>query len=93
MVEPKAHGQWYTLVTDNFLPLLKSQPLFKRVTFSRVLSDSVENHYIYSVLIEIDTMEGYELYQNELIQQYVDIAKPMFETKVTHFVTVMKNIE
>ena len=93
MVDQKVHGQWYALITDKFMPLLKSQPLFKKVVFSKVLSASAEEHYTYSILIEIETMEGYELYQNEILTEYIEIAQPMFESKAIHFVTVMKSID
>lgn len=92
MVNPKVYTQWVSFINDKFMPLVSSQSEFDRVTFSKVLSATVEDHHIFSLLIEFDTLDGYNLFQNEIMGQYLEIASPLFGTNTSHFITLMKKM-
>ncbi|MFI3314284.1 MAG: DUF4286 family protein [Rikenellaceae bacterium] len=92
MVEPTVYGSWYNFMFEKFIPFVKTKEEFIEPTFSRILSDGVNSHYTFSLLVHLQTLDGYNLFKNEIMHEYSEFAQPMFGAKVTHFMTLMKKI-
>ncbi|MEG1635635.1 MAG: DUF4286 family protein [Rikenellaceae bacterium] len=92
MVDASISGQWINFMNDKFLPFVKTQSILDRITFSKVLSATVEDSYIFSLLVEFSTLDGYKLFQTEIMEQYVQFAQPLFDSKTTHFMSLMKRM-
>lgn len=92
MVDPKVYAQWINFMSDKFLPYVRSKSQFDRTTFSKVLSATVEENHIFSLLVEFDTLDVYKQFQTEIMEQYIEFAHPMFGVKTTYFMSLMKKM-
>ncbi|MFI3321019.1 MAG: DUF4286 family protein [Rikenellaceae bacterium] len=92
VVEPTIYGNWYSFMYDKFIPFVKESGKYQKVIFSRILSEGVSNHYTFSLLLDLESLDGYHYLNNEIMKEYMEFAEPMFGVKVTHFVTLMKKI-
>ncbi len=93
VVDPKVYPSWYSFMYDKFLPFVEEESLFDRVQFSRVLSEGVQSYYTFSLLTHFETLDGYRKFKGDIMSEYIEFADPMFGTKVTHFMTLMKEIK
>ena len=91
MVTPDVHGQWYDFVTSKFIPRLQTEGL-GNLYFSRILSDHKEDHYTYSLQIHVPDIPAYQKYIENLFDEYLEIAVPLFADKVFYLHTLMKKI-
>lgn len=91
-VEPAAQDRWLELVRGKLVPALRSRG-YGRVALSRVLSTQAEGHFTWSLLVELDSMQGYHEITGDLWQDYIDIAGPLFGDDVVWFMSLMKQIE
>lgn len=92
MVEPKVHDQWYCMLTDKFIPMLRDEG-FSNFTFTRVLTNNNDGHYTYSLQVNVADMPSYQRFMEQMIGQYTDIALPAFGENALHFSTLLKRIE
>ncbi|MDD3108117.1 MAG: DUF4286 family protein [Alistipes sp.] len=92
MVDPSVHDCWMESLRKHYLPLLQ-QEAFGRVTFTRVLSAGPEDHYTYSLQIEVDTISQYKHLTEELLTDYTQILQTLFADRVLWFNSLMKQIE
>lgn len=92
VVEPSVYPSWYSFMYDKFVPFVRDEKMFERVEFSRVLSEGVQSHYTFSLLTHFETLDGYKLFRGDVMGEYMEVAEPMFGSKVTHFITLMKVI-
>lgn len=91
-VEPRIHGQWLRIITENYVPLIESRG-YRIVALSRVLSAEAVEHYTYSLLVEAEDIERYKELTGEIFAEYAAIAGPMFGSDVVWFTSLMKKME
>lgn len=92
VVEPPVHSSWYALATEKFLSRLEAES-GRPVTFTRLLHDTPEAHYTYSVQCHCCDMTFYRRFVDELMADYVEVAGPMFGDKVLYFISLLKRID
>ncbi|MFI3263088.1 MAG: DUF4286 family protein [Rikenellaceae bacterium] len=92
MIEPAVHGQWYEFITKKFIPYLKSVG-YEEIIFTKVLSENIEKHHTYSIQIPLETIPDYQKYVNEIFDEYISIAKPIFGANVVYVNTLMKKVQ
>ncbi len=92
MVTPDVHARWYDFVTSKFIPRLQREE-WEKLYFSRVLSDRKEDHYTYSLMIHLPDIPAYRKYTEELFDEYLEIAVPLFADKVFYLHSLMKKID
>lgn len=92
VVDPPVHASWYELVTGKLLPRLEDESGHP-VVFTRLLHDTPEPHYTYSVQCRCCDMAFYHRFMNETMADYVEVAEPMFGDKVLYFTTLLKRID
>lgn len=93
MVDSDIHGQWFEFFTQKFIPQLKTKSGFDNIVFTRVLSEQVEKHFTYSLQIHLDSITDYKQYQDEIFNEYIDFADPIFGSKVLYFTSLLKKID
>lgn len=91
MIMPEIHDRWYQMLTEKYIPLLKSEG-YNKILFTRVLSAESVEHYTYSLQVEIEDLGDYKHISEELLSQYIEIASPLFGDKAVHFITILKHI-
>lgn len=91
-VDPPVHGLWYKFVTEKFLPRLEEESGESPV-FMRVLSQTTEDHYTYSVQCRCADIPFYHRFMGRIMADYMEIAEPMFGDKVLYFTTLLKRID
>ncbi len=89
IVAPRVQEQWLSLVGGKFIPALRERGYHKLV-LSRVLSAQAEDHFTWSLLIELDSMDGYHDITGPAWDRYAEIAGPMFGEEVMHFTSLLK---
>lgn len=89
MVEPSVHGQWYEFFTEKFIPSLCG----RSVVLTRVLTNSGDAHYTYSLQIEAVDISDYQTVEREHIASCVEFSRKLFGERVLHFTTLLKKIE
>lgn len=92
VILPSVHGTWLDFFTNKVLPQVKEQG-YNVLAFSRVLHEQVEEHYSYSLQVEVDEIGKVQKYKKEIIGEYVEMAKKMYNEQALHFTTVLKVIE
>lgn len=92
VVEPKVHGLWYKFLTEKFLPRLEEES-GKKVVFTRVLHQTKESHYTYSVQCDCRDIPFYQRFMEQIMADYSEVAEPMFGDKVLYFITLLKKID
>lgn len=92
MVEQKVHDQWYTMLTNKFMPLLRTEG-FAELTLTRVLTNGNDGHHTYSLQVNVPDIPTYQRFMEQMIGQYTDIAMPAFGERALHFSTLLKRIE
>lgn len=92
VVDYSAHDKWLDIIKGKYIPFLRENG-FSAITLSRVLSNDASDHFIYSLLIDIENMDQYHLLKDELFKEYTVISEPMFGDKVTWFTSLMKIID
>ncbi len=92
VVEPAVQERWLDLVRGKFVPALRGGG-YGRVALSRVLSAQAEDHFTWSLLVELDSMEKYHDITGGLWQDYLDLAGPLFGDGVVWFMSLMKEVE
>lgn len=99
MVEPPVHARWYDLVMHQVLPFLREAGFGedenhpRRIIFSRVLTNSGDPHYTYSLQVEVPDTAEYERFMQEVMGEYQTIALPLFGEQVVHFTSLLKTID
>lgn len=93
MVSPAAHGKWYEFVLHKFIPALKNDPRYGKITFSRVISSEVESFFTYSLQIRLADIPAYKAFTEEGFPEYQEFAAALFDAEVTYFISMMKIIE
>lgn len=91
MVEPKAHGQWYVMFTERFIPMLRAEG-FEDLVFTRVLSNSGDAHYTYSLQVSVADIPSYQRFMDQIMGEYSNIVLPAFGQNVLHFTSLLKRI-
>lgn len=91
-VDPPVHGLWYKFVTEKFLPRLEEES-GEKVVFTRVLSQTTEDHYTYSVQCRCRDIPFYHHFMSRIMADYMEIAEPMFGDNVLYFTTLLKRID
>lgn len=89
IVEPSVHGQWYEFFTKKFVPSLSA----RSTVLTRVLTDSGDAHYTYSLQVDAIDIADYQLFTTEDLDQCVEFCANLFGDKVLHFTTLLKKIE
>lgn len=92
MVSAPAHGNWYDFITNKFLPQLEALPIVKKVVMSRVLGEQVQTHFTYSIQMHIEEIYLYAHLKKDILNDMQNFSAELFDTEVTHFITVMKVI-
>lgn len=92
MVDPACHGQWYALVTGRFIEMLRSEG-FEKFLFTRVLSEEPCPHHTYSLQVDVEDIEQYQRFMNDIIGEYRSIASPLLGDGALYFTTLLKKIE
>lgn len=99
MVEPPVHDRWYDLLIHRLVPYLREVGFGgddehpRRIIFSRVLTDSGDPHYTYSLQVEVPDTAEYQRYMQEVMGEYQTIALPLFGEQVVHFTSLLKTID
>lgn len=89
VVEPSIHGQWYEFFTKKFIPTLNG----RSIVLTRVLTNSGDAHYTYSLQIEAADIQDYQKIEQEHIASCVEFSSKLFGDKALHFTTLLKKIE
>ena len=63
-----------------------------RIVFTRVLTDTGDSHYTYSLQVEIPDTAEYQRFVSEAMDEYTRIAGPLFSERALHFTTLLKKI-
>ena len=92
MVEPDIHAQWLEMVSNRYIPLLRTQG-FDKILFSRILSIEPTEHFTYSLQINIQDLQEYKKLTEEILAEYAAIASDMFGNKALYFTSLLKHIE
>ncbi len=87
------HGAWYEFMTKQFIPSLESNAEYCSLRFTRLLSEQEEKHFTYSLQLDSSELSGYYHYIKNIMPEYVDFAKTLFDAEVTHFVSLLKVIK
>ncbi|MEG0032981.1 MAG: DUF4286 family protein [Mucinivorans sp.] len=88
VVEPSVHGQWYEFFTTKYIPTLAAS----RVVFTRVLNETSDGHYTYSLQVEVPDIAQYQTYKSTQLAECLEFCASMFGEKVLHFTTLLKKI-
>ena len=92
MVEPSVHDRWLDFIKKQYIPALAARD-FRRVVFTRLLSASAEDHFTYSLQVELDDMDRYRQFSEELFPEYTAIATGLFNDKVLWFNSLLKRVD
>ena len=82
MVDPAIHDRWLESLRKHYLPLLAAQG-FDKITFTRVLPATAEEHFTYSLQVEV----------GELFEEYAATARDLFGDKLMWFNSLLKKVE
>ena len=82
---------WTERMLENFIPWLRAEG-YERVALSRVLMERADEHFTFSLLIELDDMAAYRHLTEELWEEYVRMNEAMFSGEVVWFMALMKEI-
>ncbi|CDN31275.1 hypothetical protein BN938_1181 [Mucinivorans hirudinis] len=91
IVEPPAHTKWYAFIEEKFAPYLRENG-YGELLFTRVLSDERNPHYTYSLQIKDSTVEDYQRFTRDAINEYSTIAHRYFGEHVLHHISLLKII-
>ena len=72
---------------------LKSQVPKRRILFTRVLTDSGDPHYTYSLQVEVPDTAEYRRFMQDVMGEYSAIAAPLFGEQALHFTSLLKKID
>lgn len=92
MVSAPVHGNWHDFVHNKFIPELVKESMIEKVIFARVLGEEVQNHFTYSLQMYVKEISYYVRLRKGLLGDYQSFSTELFDTEVTHFITVMKII-
>lgn len=92
MVSPRIHDRWLESLYKYYTPLLDSEK-FGNITFSRVLTEHPEDHFTYSLQVEIPDMTGYQRIVRELLPEYTETAQKLFGEDLMYITSLLKKIE
>lgn len=92
VIQPKIHGVWFEFFTKNVLEAVKTQG-YTILAFTRILHDQVEEHYSYSLQVEMDDITEMQKYKNEIIAEYALMAQKMYSEQALYFTSVLKKVE
>ncbi len=100
MVEPLVHERWYDLFVHKFMPYLREAGFGenadggqRRILFTRVLTDSGDPHYTYSLQVEVPDTAEYRRFMQDVMGEYSAIAAPLFGEQALHFTSLLKKID
>lgn len=93
MVDPLVHDKWFEFVSQRFIPRLQEDEEVDEIVFTRVLSERPEDHFTYSLQVHVTDLDAYQYFMEEIFDEYLQIATPVFGVKVMYFTTLMKCIQ
>ncbi len=92
IISPYMHGGWYKFMVEKFIPTIEADSNFGTVRFTRLLSSEEEKHFTYSLQIDCSELYGYHHYTKSVMSDYNEHASQMFDTEITHFISLLKVI-
>ena len=92
MVDPRVHDRWLDSIRGGYIPSLRLRG-FGKTVFTRILSENAEDHFTYSLQIEMEDMALYSLFSGEVFPEYAGAMKKAFGDKVLWFNSLMKRVE
>ena len=92
MVDPAIHDRWLESLRKHYLPLLAAQG-FDKITFTRVLPATAEEHFTYSLQVDVGDMPRYKRLVGELFEEFAATARDLFGDKLMWFNSLLKKVE
>ncbi len=89
MVDPAMHQQWLDLIRKHYIPLIIERG-YARPVFSRLITDSIPEHFTYSIQVEVPDIPAYNTLTQEIFSEYTEIAGPLFGDRVLWFTSLLK---
>ena len=91
IVSPVHHEQWLKLVREDYIPLLEDSG-FGGAVLSRVLSQQAEEHFTYSLMVDVASVPDYHLITGPLFDRYRAMAEPLLGEPPVWFTTLLKKV-
>ncbi len=92
MVSTRIHDRWLESLYKYYIPRLDTEK-FGNITLFRVLTEHVEDHFTYSLQVEISDMTGYQRIVRELFPEYTETAQKLFGEDLMYFTSLLKKID
>ena len=84
MVDPAIHDRWLESLRKHYLD---------KITFTRVLPATAEEHFTYSLQVDVGDMPRYKRLVGELFEEYAATARDLFGDKLMWFNSLLKKVE
>ncbi len=80
---------WKSFTVSEYVPALRSAG-FGKVTLSRVLDEHACDHFTWSLLVELETMEDYATVTGEIFGAFAGRLRECFDSEVLWQLTLMR---
>lgn len=83
-------GQWLEAVRESLMPQLRKAG-FDKTTFSRMVGDREEGQAVYSLLVEVGDMDGYEKLTGDPFKHYLNRCAEFPPDSTLWFATLLES--
>ena len=92
-IEPEIKDQWITWMKKEYLSFVMNTNLFSKVKFFRLLNETENQGFTYSVQFFSDSLDNVNEYLENSAQEIVDRHNLLFKYKHVSFMTILESVD
>ena len=92
-IEPEIKEQWIDWMKNEYFPFVMKTGMFQKVKFFRLLNETENQGFTYSVQFFSESLEKVNQYLEQYAHEIVDRHNLIFKYKHVSFMTILEHVE